>query len=74
MTHSYERVSREFLQGIPTSTSDEAVGDLTALLERVVAEERDACAGIAEETMRLYGSHAAEQVMIKIRARGEDGP
>jgi hypothetical protein len=48
---------------------EEEVQELTALLARVAAMERLACAEIAEETMRLYGSHAAEQVALRIRAR-----
>jgi hypothetical protein len=69
-----EQLARDYLRdlharlGGPDDWETE-VRRLAAVLERAIAEERQACAEIAEETMRLYGSNAAEQVALLIRAR-----
>jgi ribosomal protein L9 len=75
MSESHERTARAYLQQLVSRlggtgpVSDAEVRELTALLEHTAALERRACAEIAEETMRLYGSHAAEQIAERIRAR-----
>jgi hypothetical protein len=42
---------------------------LAALLEQTAAEERRACWQIADDVMRLCGSHAAERIANEIEVR-----
>ena len=44
---------------------------LMALVERVVAEEREACAKVCEEQWEIDGTRTAQEFATAIRARGQ---
>jgi hypothetical protein len=77
MTESYEPLARAYLQdlyathGWPTPPVADEVRRLVLLFSQAVAQERQACAEIAEEVMRLRGSEAAEIIAGRVRARGQ---
>jgi hypothetical protein len=81
MNPAYEQAARTYLldlyagPGKSGPVADEEVRRLAALIARAVAEERAACAAIADEIMNLRGSEAAEIIATRIRARshGEVG-
>lgn len=74
---SYEQLAHDYLsqvqerRGWPGAVAREDVQQLAALLERVVAEERRACAEIVDDTVKLFGSHTAEHAARLIRGRGQ---
>jgi len=77
----YEETARAFWRDFAARqrseelVDEQAVAQLARLLQHAVAVERQACAALAEEVMRLCGSHAAEQVAARIRARDQmDSP
>jgi len=75
MRSEYERLLEACLKDLQCrhgGTEEELEADLRRLAGIValaVAEEREACAVLAEEQMRLSGSSAAERVAGRIRTR-----